>query len=42
MGALALVTWGGLWQQRRREQIPCTNTDITKEKDPKGQPSERT
>jgi len=31
-----------LWQQRRREEIPCSNTDITEEKDPKGRPPERT
>jgi len=31
-----------LWQQRRREQIPRSNTDNTEEKDPKGRPPERT
>jgi len=33
---------GTLWQQRRRVQIPCGNTDYTEEKDPKGRPPERT
>ena len=31
-----------VWQQRRREQIPRSNTDNTEEKDPKGRPPERT
>jgi len=31
-----------VWQQRRREQIPYNHIDSTKEKDPKGQPTERT
>jgi len=31
-----------MWQQQRREQIPCGNTDNTEEKDPKGRPHERT
>jgi len=31
-----------MWQQKRREQIPYNHTDSTKEKDPKGQPTERT
>jgi len=31
-----------VWQQRRREQIPCGNTDNTEEKDPKSPPPERT
>jgi len=31
-----------VWQQRRREQIPCGNTDKIEEKDPKGRPPERT
>jgi len=30
------------WHQRRREQIPCGNTDNTEEKDPKGRLPERT
>ena len=31
-----------MWQQRRRQQIPYNHTDSTKEKDRKGQPTERT
>ena len=31
-----------VWQQRRREQIPCSDTDSTKENDPKGRPTEET
>jgi len=31
-----------VWKQRRREQIPENHTDSTKEKDLKGQPTERT
>ena len=39
--SLFLWPWS-LWQQRRREQILYNHTDSTKEKDPKGQPTERT
>jgi len=31
-----------VWQHRRREQVPSSDTDSTKEKDPKGLPTKRT